>query len=325
MERFWIVDDEWPDYDVEKELLNKNHPGCEIRFSKAVNPKDLEEFGSVADALICQINVPVDKSLLEKLKKCKVVSVYGAGYNNVDAAAARSLNVPVANVPGYCAEEVADYAMAAIYHQNLRLAHYASHVSNGLWGARAVKKKPRRVSQLTLFVVGFGFIGQKLAEKASGVGMTVLYHDYVESPVMKEKAQKFGARKVSIEEGLAKADVISSHLALTDETRGFFSNNIFAQMKKEAHFINASRGGVVDEPALIEAVKNGVIAAATLDVIVNEPPKPDDPILRAENICVTPHISYLSEDSLRELKFRAARNASDIARGKDIPEIVNKR
>ena len=96
-------------------------------------------------------------------------------------------------------------------------------------------------------------------------------------------------------------------------------------MKPEAHFVNASRGGIVDEGALINAVKNGTMASATLDVTASEPPKTDDPILNTKNICVTPHISYLTEDSLHELKFRAARNASDVLKGKDIPEIVNKR
>ncbi|GHS88930.1 2-hydroxyacid dehydrogenase [Synergistales bacterium] len=324
MERFWIVDDEWPDYEAERQLLQQAHPGCEILTSKSVNPKDLEEFGSVANALICQINVPVDRNLLEKLKSCKVVSVYGAGYNNVDVNSARELHIPVTNVPGYCAEEVADYAIAAIYSQNLKLSYYADHMSNGLWGAHAIKKKPRRVSQLTLFVIGFGNIGQRLAAKAIGLGMKVLFHDSVENAALEEKAKKIGAHRVSLEEGLAQADVVSSHLALTNETRGFFSEKTFALMKKEAHFINAARGGVVDEAALIEAVKNGTIAAATLDVIVNEPPKLDDPILHTENICVTPHISYLTEDSLHELKFRAARNASDVLLGKNIPEIVNK-
>jgi D-3-phosphoglycerate dehydrogenase len=96
-------------------------------------------------------------------------------------------------------------------------------------------------------------------------------------------------------------------------------------MKPGARFINASRGGVVDEAALVSAVKDGIIASATLDVTANEPPKTDDPILNTENICVTPHISYLTEDALRELKYRAARNASDVLKGHDIPEIVNKR
>jgi phosphoglycerate dehydrogenase-like enzyme len=324
LERFWIVDDEWSDYEAETAFLRQEHQGCEIKISKSVNERDLDEFGRTADAVICQINVPVRLELLEKLKKCRIVSVYGAGYNNVDTAAARKLGIAVTNVPGYCAEEVADYVIAAIYHQNLKLSYYADNISNGLWGAHAMKKKPRRISQMTLFVAGFGNIGRKLAEKASGLGMRVLYFDSVRTPVMEETAKRTGAEYVSLEEGLKRADVVSSHLALTDETKGFFSQKTFSMMKLGAHFVNASRGGIVDEAALIAAVKNGTIASATLDVTADEPPKADDPILNTENICVTPHISYLTEDALYELKFRAARNASDVLKGKDIPEIVNK-
>ncbi|MDR3280481.1 MAG: C-terminal binding protein [Synergistaceae bacterium] len=325
MERFWIVDDEWPDYDAEVDFLKDTHKGCGIMTSKSLNDEDIEMFGAEADALICQINVRVDRELLSRLKNCKVVSVYGAGYNNVDAAAARELGISVTNVPGYCAEEVADYVIAAIYHRNLNLGRYAENVSNGLWGARAISHKPRRISRLTLFIAGFGSIGRKLAEKASGLGMNVMYYDSARTPAMDETAKKIGAKSVSLEEGLSSADVVSSHLALTDETRGFFSCKMFAMMKREALFVNVSRGGIVDEPALIDAVKRGVIASAALDVTANEPPGADDPILHTENICVTPHISYLSEDSMRELKFRAAKNASDVTMGRDIPEIVNKR
>ncbi|MDR1917007.1 MAG: C-terminal binding protein [Synergistaceae bacterium] len=324
MERFWIVDNEWSDYEAETAFLRQEHQGCEIKISKSVNDKDLEEFGAICDALICQINVPVRKELLEKLKKCRIVSVYGAGYNNVDTSSASELGIAVTNVPGYCAEEVADYVIAAIYHQNLKLSYYADNISNGLWGARAIKKKPLRISRLTLFVAGFGNIGRKLAEKASGLGMKILYFDSVRTPAMEETAKRTGAEYVSLEEGLKRADVVSSHLALTDETKGLFSQKTFSMMKPGAHFVNASRGGVVDEAALTAAVKNGIIASATLDVTANEPPKADDPILNTENICVTPHIAYITEDALHELKFKAARNASDVLKGKDIPEVVNK-
>ncbi|MDR1481108.1 MAG: C-terminal binding protein [Synergistaceae bacterium] len=325
MKRFWIVDDEWEDYEAETRLLKDAHPDCEIRVSPEADRKDLEEFGSLADALICQISVKVDRKLLEELKSCKIVSVYGAGFNNVDISAARDLGIDVTNVPGYCAEDLADYVIAAIYRHNLRLSYYAENTGNGLWGAQAVKKRPRRISQQKLFIAGFGNNGRKLAEKAAGVGMKIMYYDYAESAEMTSVAQRTGAVRVSLEEGLAGADVISVHLALTDETKGFFSQKTFARMKPGAHFINTSRGGIVNEPDLITAVKNDVIGAATLDVIINEPPKLDDPILCTENICVTPHISYLSEDSLLELKTRAARNASDVVMGKSIPEVVNRR
>ncbi|WP_455600664.1 C-terminal binding protein [Cloacibacillus sp.] len=324
-EHFWIIDDEFASYDAETKLLRERHPDCEINFSKEIGDADMAAFAPNTDALICQISVPVGEDFLRKLKNCKVVSVYGAGYNNVDIAAARKLGISVTNVPGYCAEDVADYVMAAIYRNNKQIDAYHSRLSNGLWGAPAVVEKPRRISSQKLFIIGFGNIGRKLAVKAAGVGMSILYYDTFESKEMKELEEKIGAKRLStIEEGLKEADIISIHMTLTAETQGFFNKERFEAMKPGMQFINASRGGVVDEAALIEAAKKGIVAAATLDVVVNEPPQADDPILSAENICVTPHISYLSQDSLYELQFRAARNASDVIMGKDIREIVNK-
>lgn len=325
MEHFWIIDDEFASYNAEKNLLTYQHPSCEIHFSKEINDADIKAFGDKVDAVICQISVRVDADFLGKLRKCKVVSVYGAGYNNVDIAAARKLGMAVTNVPGYCAEDVADYVMAAIFRNNKQIDTYYSNISNGLWGAPAVVEKPRRISSQKLFIIGFGNIGRKLALKAAGVGMSVLYYDAYESKEMKELEEKIGARRVAaIEDGLIEADIISVHMTLTDETRSFFNKKTFDAMKPGMQFINASRGGVVDEAALIDATKRGVVSSAILDVIINEPPKSDDPILSTKNICVTPHISYLSQDSLHELQLRAAKNASNVVKGNDIPEIVNK-
>ena len=325
MKHFWIIDDEFASYNTEKNLLSNKHHGCEIHFSKEINDEDVRAFGDKVDALICQISVRVDSDFLHKLKKCKVVSVYGAGYNNVDVAAARKLGIAVTNVPGYCAEDVADYVMAAIFRNNKQIDAYCSNISNGIWGAPAVVEKPRRISSQKLFIIGFGNIGRRLALKAAGVGLTVLYYDAYESPEMKAIEEKTGARRIAaIEDGLREADIVSVHMTLTDETRGFFDKKTFEAMKPGMQFINASRGGVVDEAALIEAAKRGIVASAILDVVVNEPPKPNDPILSAKNVCVTPHISYLSQDSLHELQLRAASNASEIVAGKDIPEIVNR-
>ena len=325
MKRFWIIDNEFASYNTEKNEFLGRYPDCEIYFSKEINEKDVHSYAGEADALLCQISVPVNEDFLLKLKKCKVVSVYGVGYNNVDLEAARKRGIAVTNVPGYCAEDVADYVMAAIFRNNKPIDHYYSHISNGLWGDLAAAEKPRRLSSQKLFIIGFGNIGRVLAEKAAGVGLSVLYYDAFKGKAMEILEEKIGALRVAtVEEGLREADIVSVHMALNDETRGYFSKKVFEMMKPGVQFINASRGELVDEGALIEAVNTGIVLRATLDVLVNEPPKTDDPILSTQNICVTPHISYLSCDSIHELQLRAARNALDIVEGKDIPAIVNK-
>ena len=326
MKHYWIIDDEFSQYDAEKKLLKERDPDCELRISKAINDGDVKAYADDTDALIVQISVPVDKAFLKNFKKCKVVSVYGIGYNNVDVKAARELGIALTNVAGYCAQDVADYVMAAIYRNNKPIDAYAEKLlKNGFWGAPVVDKAPPRISSEKLFIIGFGAIGRCLAQKAAGCGMQIIYYDVINTPTMQELEKRIGAKRVAtIEEGLEDADVVSVHMTLNDSTKSFFNAKAFSMMKHGVQFINASRGGTVDEAALIAAVKSGRIASATLDVICNEPPKPDDPILNTKNITVTPHISYLSEDSLYELQFRAARNAADILDGKDIPEIVNR-
>lgn len=326
MKNFWIIDDEFESYDAELQLLRSRFPDCEISFSKHINASEISNYAAKADAVICQISVPVEEAFIEKLSRCKVISVYGAGYNNVDIVAAAKRGIAVTNVPGYCAEDVADYVMAAIYRNNKPIDQYYANLTNKLWGAPAMAIKPRRLSSQKLFIIGFGNIGRMLAVKAAGVGMTILYYDTFDSPQMKALEESIGAKRMErLDDGLKEADIISVHMTLTDSTRKFFNADMFNMMKPGVQFINASRGGVVDEEALIAAVKSGHVSKAILDVVANEPPSLDDPILSTENIYVTPHISYLTSDSLYELQFRAARNAADIVDGKDIPEIVNKK
>lgn len=317
----WIIDDEWPDYEIEKKAIKEKFPDCEIIFSPEDYKADLERFGSKADAVICQISVDMSRETIKKLENCKVISVYGVGYDKVDVAAAKEFGIYVTNVPGYCMEDVSDYVIAAMYRQNKKLVSYNESIKNGLWGAQAVQSKIRRLSSQSLFIVGFGRIGRMIAQKARAVGMPVLFYD----PYVNEQtASELGVEKVSMEEGFKRADFISLNTKLNDETKHLISDREIAMMKKGAYIINASRGKVVDEAALVKAVRSGFLSGATLDVIENEPPKGDEEIFKCQNIFITPHISYLSADSLNELQLTAAVNVLRILSGEIIDEIVNK-
>lgn len=317
--RIWIIDEEWPGYELEKKVIYEKYPDCDLRFSKNDYEKDLEEFGKDADAIICQISVDMGKKTIDRLNKCKVISVYGVGYNNVDIAAAKEKGIKVCNVPGYCAEDVSDYVIAAIYASCKLWKTYDS--SDGLWGAQCAKYPVYRVSNQILFIAGFGRIGRMIAKKANGMGMQVLIYDpYVSDEV----AKVLFVTKVSLEEGLSKADFISLNMNLCEETKHMISTKQFGLMKKTAIIINASRGGTLDTKALLCAVKAKTIRGAYLDVLEEEPPKDDDEILSCEGIVVTPHISFFSENSLNELQESAAKNALRILDGEQITEIVNK-
>lgn len=315
----WIIDNEWPSYELEKKVIFNKYPDCDLRFSGPEYEKDLEEFGKDSDAIICQISVDIGKATIQKLTKCKVISVYGVGYNNVDIVAAKEKGIKVCNVPGYCAADVSDYVIAAIYERCKLWKTYDKE--DGLWGAQCATGVVRRVSNNTLFVIGFGRIGRMIGQKALAIGMHVIIYDPY---VNEEQAKASGVTKVSLEDGLREADFVSMNMVMCDETFHMISTEQLNLMKKTAYIINASRGGTLDTEALIKAVEAGQISGATLDVVENEPPAADDKILSTNGIKVTPHISFYSEDSLNELQESAANNALRILDGEDIAEIVNR-
>jgi len=315
----WIIDEEWTDYLSEIARIHKAFPSADIRHSGNDFAADLADFGHRADAIICQINIDMGKKTIQALENCKVISVYGAGYNNVDVDAATKRGIAVCNVPGYCVEDVSDYVIAALYHVNKGIAAYGAGVSNGLWGAQAVNTIVNRLSASVLLIVGCGRIGKAVASKAQALGMHVLCAD---PGMSQEDATKLKLTKVDLDEGLAQADYVSVHAPLSPQTSGLLNAKRFACMKPSAYFINASRGGLVDEAALIAAVKAKKIAGAVLDVVAQEPPLPDAIILHTPGIVVTPHISYLSQGALAELQATAADNVIHVLQNQVTPNLV---
>lgn len=314
----WIIDDEWESYAIETKVIQEAFPNAEIVVSGRSYREDAEKYAESADAVLVQVSMQLDAPLIAQLEKCKIISVYGVGYDNVDVDAATAKGIAVANVPGYCTEDVSDYVIAAIYHCNKTLLAYAKSCRGGAWGAMAAKHLIHRIAGSKLLIIGLGRIGGAVAAKAKAMRMEVLCYDPYVSP-----EQAMGVKAVSLEDGLAQADYVSLNMRLTEETKGFLSTEAFRQMKPTAYLINASRGGTVDEAALIEAVQSGEIAGACLDVLCEEPPKPDNPMLHTDGIFVTPHISYLTQSSLDELKRTAAANAVAFLRGEPVASVVN--
>lgn len=315
----WIIDEEWPDYIIEEEMLERSFPGCVIKHSGNDYEKDIDDFGKNADAILCQVNIHISKEIIEKLSKCKVISIYGGGYDRVDVAAAKAKGIKVTFVPGYCNEDVSDYVIAAIYFLNKNLHFYIKNSNNGLWGAQAANRVGKRIKASTLLIIGFGRIGRIIAEKAQSIKMEVIVYDpYVKDQVFKECHVK----PVDLEAGLKMADYITINTKYSEETKALISKEEFQMMKNTAYIINASRGKVINEKDMIEAVKNKVIAGAVLDVIENEPPGKSEEIFSCENIFVTPHVAYLSTESLEELKRRGAGNLIKVLNGESTSDEV---
>lgn len=316
----WIIDEEWPDYDVEKALLEKAFPGCDLRFSGNDYGADLDAFGSKAEGILCQVYVDMPRETIERLDRCRILSVFGGGYDRVDYRAARERGIEVTFVPGYCVEDVSDHVIASIYHANKKITAYGPALEAGLWGAPAVKEPVRRIAGSTLFVVGLGRIGGTVARKAKALGMDVLAFDpYVEP----SRFESLGVLPVAWEEGFRQADFLSVNAKLTAETEGMIDGAALALMKPTAYVINTARGAIVDEEALVDAVNGGRLAGASLDVVRREPPRLSDPVFHCPSILVTPHISYLSEQSFGELRRRATENVIDVLQGRPVRDRVD--
>lgn len=318
---FWIIDEEWADYDLEQRLLKEKYPGCAIKFSSYDYAEDLEKFGRNADAILCQIYASIPGEVIRRLTRCKAIAVYGGGYDRVDIAAAKERGIKVTNVSNYCKEDLADYTMAAVYFFYKQLAELTAKVKDLPWGAQALPRPPIRLSQCSMHIIGLGRIGREVAAKALANGLKVTaYDDHVDAEEMKA----LNVRKIEWDEGLRNADYLSLNCILNDETAAILKYDDFKKMKPSAFLINTARGKIVDETAMIRALDEGLIQGAMLDVIENEPPDYSERIFSCRTAYITPHISYISVQSFEELKRRAVNNAVMGLEGQISPDLVNR-
>jgi glyoxylate reductase len=252
----------------------------------------------------------------------KVVSNYAVGFDNIDVPAASRRGIPVGNTPGVLTETTADLAWALMMAAARRLPEGDRYVRAGkwkTWGPMLLLGPD--VHGSTLGVVGFGRIGQAVARRAAGFGMTILYHDVHRAEAPVEAA--FGATFVPLEELLAKSDFVSLHVNLTPETRKLMNAEKLGWMKPTAVLVNTSRGPVVDQPALADALRNGTIFAAALDVTDPEPIPFDDPLLGLDNCIVVPHIASASRATRSKMAEMAAANLLAGLNGERLPTPVN--
>jgi lactate dehydrogenase-like 2-hydroxyacid dehydrogenase len=287
-------------------------------------PRD-ELLRSVAgcEGVLTLLTDRVDDEFLDAAgPQLKVVSNYAVGFDNVDVPACTARRIPVGNTPGVLTETTADLAWALLMAAARRIPEGDRYVRGGhwkTWGPMLLLGPD--VHGSTLGIVGFGRIGQAVARRASGFGMTILYHDVHRAERAVETA--YGATFVALDELLARSDAISLHVTLTPETRGLISTDALRAMKPTAVLVNTSRGPVVDGRALFEALRDGEIFAAALDVTDPEPIRPDDPLLTLGNCLVVPHIASASRATRGKMAEMAAANLLAGLRGERLPTPVN--
>jgi D-3-phosphoglycerate dehydrogenase len=281
--------------------------------------EDLRRFVGQADAILCDAT-PITADLLDRAPRVQIVSEYGIGYDNIDVGAASQRGIWVANVPGFCAPEVADHTLALLLAANRSLLPLDRSIRRGEWDAIGAAGGTQRLGGQTLGLVGFGAIGRSVARRARAFGMRVLAHSPHVTP---ELAREHGAEAASFEDVLRLSDYVSLHLPGGPATRHLIDSAALARMKPTAWLINTSRGSVVDESALLDALGAGRLGGAALDVRQTEGPSADDPYCPLPNVILTPHAGYYSQQSLIELRRRAARNVAAVLTGSVPNDPVN--
>lgn len=300
-----ITDNEYKDFRYEESALLSN--GIELVIAQCQTEEDVINACHDADGII-NLYAPMTRKVIDSLTKCKVITRYGVGVDTIDLDAATEKGICVGNVPDYGINEVSDHALALILSLLRKITFSNDLVKKGTWDVN-LSKPLRRLSTLTIGLVGFGNIPKRLAEKVQALGLNVIVHDpFVAEEVAKER----NVTLVSLEDLCKNADVISVHVPLNDATRGQIGKAQFELMKESAYLINTARGPVVDEPALIEALQTGQIAGAALDVITTEPIDPNHPFLEMDNVVLTPHMAGYSEESAAEMRTKTALGIVDV-------------
>ncbi len=274
------------------------------------------------DGLLSMLTDRIDSELLEKAKNLKVVSNYAVGYNNIDVEAATDRRVLVTNTPGVLTDSTADCAFMHMISISRRLVEVDKFIRNGEW-KKAWGPKMLLGSEITgktLGIVGLGRIGSALVPRAKGFRMKIIYTDEGPAP---EKEEEFGIEFRELDVLLREADYVSLHVPLTEDTEHLIDKRELELMKKSAFLINTSRGPVVNEEALYEALKNKTIAGAGIDVFKEEPTHLDNPLLELDNIIVTPHIGSATHETRLAMAVKAATNLTAALKGERPPDLLN--
>ncbi|MBW2061740.1 MAG: C-terminal binding protein [Deltaproteobacteria bacterium] len=292
-------------YALELEALA---PIADIHEVRGQTEEEFIEGARDTDAIITTWGMRITKNIISKLDQCVVIGVGSVGVDMVDVEAATEAGIVVTNVPDVFIEEVADHAIMLLLAAARRVKEEDQLVHKGEWfkGRPILTQIPRLWGQ-TLGLISFGNVARAVARRAKPFGFHIVAYD----PYVTElKMTGEGVEPVSLGELLERADYISLHLPLNDETHHMLSTEEFKAMKSTAVLVNTGRGPTIDESALIEALRNEQIAAAGLDVMEQEPPDPQNPLLQMSNVIITPHVASATTRMWPETRRRVGREVA---------------
>jgi len=320
MAKFKVVmtDDRHKTYEEEKLVLKDLD--VELIIANCRTVEDVIATCKDADGIMVNL-APMPAEVIEKLERCKVIARYGVGYDNVDVAACTKKGIYATNVTDYCAEEVSDQALALIMACARKVARRDAQVRAGKWNIGNADPIYRMAGKTFAFL-GFGMIARCLHRKIKGFNFSkvLVYDPFVDA----ETIAAMGAEKVEWDTAFKEADFISCHMPLNNNTRGIVNKKEFAMMKPTAIIVNTSRGPVIDEDAIIDALTTGKINSAGLDVHTKEPLDKNSKFMKIENCVITDHVGWYSEEAMSELKRKVAENVNDVLLGGKPKYPVNK-
>ena len=315
--RVLITDYVWPSVEPERGVLAAG--GAELVVAPDASEETLVAMARDVDGILTCF-AQVTESVVRAAERCVVIGRYGVGVDNIAVETATELGIAVTYVPDYCVDEVSDHVMALLLAWNRRIVAFDSSVKTDGWGSLGLTMRMMRLRGKKLGIVGFGRIGRAVCAKALAFGLEVLATDPYLSD---DTAKEHGARMVDMQSLLRESDFVTLHSPLTPETLNLVSAAELEMMKPEAFLINAARGPLIDEDALYDAVTSGEIAGAGLDVMVDAVPSPDHPLLKLQNMLITPHVAFFSQEATLELEQRAAGEVVSVLQGRMPDNLVN--
>ena len=311
-----VADCPFPSMDPARGVVSRI--GAELQVAAETTPEAIMRVAKDADAVLVTY-AKITGDMIRQLTKCRIISRMGIGVDNIDIAEATKARIVVTKVPDYCIDEVSDHAMALLLAVVRKIPFINAQVHGGTWKMPAVVPI-HRLRGSVLGLVGFGRIPQLVAPKAKAFGIKVIAYDpYVPKEVFKGA----GVDGVDFPTLLKTSDYVSIHSPLVPETKNLFNADAFRQMKRSAYLVNTARGPIIDEAALAAALDAGDISGAALDVMAQEPPGPSSPLYGCDNVIITPHTSFYSEESLVDLQTKAAEEVVAVLGGKTPRNPVN--
>ncbi|CUA10442.1 C-terminal binding protein [Escherichia coli] len=301
MKKIVVIEPGYLNYSAEENILQDWDPLFVVVPANASLEEKLRQVSN-ADAIMVR-EATVSRPMIEAMQQCRVIVRYGVGVDNIDSQAAKEKGIYVANVPDYGSEDVAEHALALLLAATRRIATRNRDVRDGQWGIG--QREPMfRLAGKILGVVGFGRISRCFVQKASGIGFKRIL--VVDPLLTDEQASQAGVTRVNLDTLCREADFISLHAPLTPDTHHLIGEAELAKMKPSAVLVNTSRGGLIDEQALINALLQKRIFAAGLDVFESEPLSAKSPLLQMDNTLCTDHTAWFTEESVVELQSKAA-------------------